>query len=702
MREVFKENISGRELTVEIGEMAQQANGSVLIRFDDTVVLVTATASEEAQEGIGFFPLTVDVEERMYAIGKIPGGWLRREGRPSEQAILNCRIIDRSIRPLFPETYRNNLQLVATVLSVDQDNTPEVVSLIGASLALGLSNIPFHEIVGAVIIGRVNGEYVVNPTVEQEEVSDMHVFVAATEDAIVMIETDCKEIEREDILEALEIAHNQIKEVIEFQKTIIEKFGVTKTLAPESKDNEELKSDVVALASEHMYSIMKDINRETRSEKLDQLRTNIKENLADKYNEVENFENEVKDYLGDYSKQVMRSIIVEEHHRIDGRGLEDIRSISTRTSLLPRTHGSALFTRGSTQSLSITTLGTIRDSQKLDDIGTTESKRFMHHYNFPPFATGEASFMRGPKRREIGHGALAEKAISPVLPCEEDFPYSIRVVSEILESNGSSSMASVCGCSLALMDAGVPITRPVAGIALGLIKTEDDVVILSDILGIEDYYGDMDFKIAGTEKGITAIQLDVKIKGVTMNIIRRVLERAEEGIMHILGIMNNHLPQPREELSTYAPRMYTTEIPTDKIKVLIGSGGKTINKIIDETGVEIDIQDDGKVYVAATERESGEKALAMIELIVKDIEVGEVYDGKVVRVEKYGAFVELLPGKDGLLHISEMDIGRVNRTEDIADMGDSIKVKVIGVDNGKVRLSRKALLLDEKKKNEDK
>lgn len=701
MREIFTENISGRDLTIEVGEMARQANGSALIRFDDTVVLVTATAADKPQEGVGFFPLTVDVEERMYAIGKIPGGWLRREGRPSEQAILNCRIIDRSIRPLFPKAYRNNLQIVATVLSVDQDNTPEVVSLIGASLALGLSDIPFQEIIGAVIIGRVNGEFVVNPTVKQEEVSDMHVFVAATEDAIVMIETDAEEVEEEDVLDAIEIAHNQIKQTIEFQKRIIEQFGKEKLPAPEKIENEQLKEDVISLASDQMYSIMKDIVKESRKEKLANLEEGIKEKLSEKYENEEKFEKQVSDYFGDYSKRIMRSIIINEHHRIDGRGLEDIRPISTRTGLLPRTHGSALFTRGKTQALSVTTLGTTRDSQKLDDIGTTEVKRYMHHYNFPPFATGEAGYMRGPKRREIGHGALAEKALLPVLPSEEDFPYSIRVVSEILESNGSSSMASVCGSSLSLMDAGVPIERPAAGIALGLIKTEDDVVILSDIQGIEDFYGDMDFKVAGTEKGITAIQLDVKIKGLNIDIIRKVLKRAKKGRMHILDIMNKDLDQPREDLSTYAPRMYSTEIPTDKIKVLIGSGGKTINKIIDETGVEIDIQDDGTVYVAATEKESGEKALEMIEQVVKDIEVGEVYEGKVVRVENYGAFLELLPGKDGLLHISEMDIGRVEKTEDVAEMGDTVKVKVIGVDNGKVRLSRKALLLDEKKKKEE-
>jgi len=701
MREVFTENISGRDLTVEVGEMAKQANGSALIRFDDTVVLVTATAADQPQEGVDFFPLTVDVEERMYAIGKIPGGWLRREGRPSEQAILNCRIIDRSIRPLFPKTYRNNLQLVATVLSVDQDNTPEVVSLIGASLALGLSDIPFHEIVGAVIIGRVNGEFVVNPTVKQDEVSDLHVFVAATEDAIVMIETDAKEVEEEIVLEAIEIAHNQIKKTIEFQKRIIEKFGKEKQPVPQKEENKQLKEDVISLASDKMYSIMKDINKESRKNKLADLEASIKERLTEKYADQDSFEKEVGNFISQYSKETMRSIIINEQHRIDGRGLKDIRPISTRTSLLPRTHGSALFTRGKTQALSITTLGTIRDSQKLDDIGTTEVKRYMHHYNFPPFATGEAGYMRGPKRREIGHGALAEKAILPILPSEDDFPYSIRVVSEILESNGSSSMASVCGSSLSLMDAGVPVTRPAAGVALGLIKTEDDVVILSDIQGIEDFYGDMDFKVAGTEKGITAIQLDVKIKGLNIGIIKKVLQRAKEGRMHILDIMNKDLSQPRVDLSEYAPRMYSTEIPVDKIKVLIGSGGKTINKIIDETGVEIDIQDDGTVYVAATERESGEKALEMIEQIVKDIEVGEVYEGKVVRVEKYGAFLELLPGKDGLLHISEMDIGRVKKTEDVADMGDTVRVKVIGVDNGKVRLSRKALLLDEKKEKEN-
>lgn len=696
MRQVFKSNISGRELTVEIGEIAQQANGSVLIRFDDTVVLVTATAAKEAQPGADFFPLTVDVEERMYAIGKIPGGWLRREGRPSEQSILNCRIIDRSIRPLFPDTYLNNLQIVATVLSVDQDNTPEVVSLIGASLALGISDIPFHEIAGAVIIGRVNGEYVVNPTVLQEEVSDLHVFVAATEDAIVMIETDAKEASEEDIITAIEIAHDQIRDIIAFQRDIIENFGKMKSAIPETMDNLELMADVRSLAEGRMYEVMKQTDRSVRHEKEDELRKFITEQLAEKYSDYEFFSRELNKHFGDYSREVMRNIIIEEGTRTDGRKLDEIRKINTRTSLLPRTHGSALFTRGNTQALSVTTLGTKRDSQILDDIGTTEVKRYMHHYNFPPFATGEAGFMRGPRRREIGHGALAEKALLPVLPSEDDFPYSIRVVSEILESNGSSSMASVCGSSLALMDAGVPITRPVAGIALGLIKTSERFYILSDILGIEDHYGDMDFKVAGTRQGVTAIQLDVKIKGLDIQTIREVLERAKQGREHILDVMDKELSAPRPELSKYAPRMYQTQIEPDKIGVLIGTGGKTIRMIIEESGVEdIATEDDGKVYVSALDEVSGLKALKMINDLFREIEVGEIFDGKVVKVTGTGAFIELLPGRDGYLHISEMDTKRVNKVEDICTVGDIVRVKVIPSRiDGRLDVSRKVLLVE--------
>ncbi|QOR36013.1 polyribonucleotide nucleotidyltransferase [Clostridium sp. 'deep sea'] len=696
MRKEFVTNLSGRRLCVEIGEVAKQANGAALVRFDDTVVLITATSSNEPREGIDFFPLTVDLEERLYAIGKIPGGWLRREGRPSEQSILNSRIIDRSIRPLFPKDYRNDVQIVGTILSVDQDNTPEVVTLIGTSIALGISDIPFKEIVGAVIIGRVNGDYIINPTIAQDEASDLHVFVAATKDSVLMVETNAEEVSEEDIVTAIKIAHEQIVEIIEFQEKIINEIGTIKKEFIAPTIDEALVARVNELATDKLDTALRNVDKLTRQNAVDAVKTEIKEALAEEFPEMEKT---ISKLLGKLNKKLIRSMIINEGRRVDGRTITEIRPLSTRISMLPRTHGSGLFTRGQTQVLSVTTLGTVGDSQKLDDIGAVEKKRYMHHYNFPPYSTGEARPMRGPKRREIGHGALAEKAIVPVLPTEEEFPYSIRVVSEVLESNGSSSMASVCGSSLSLMDAGVPIKRPVAGIALGLVQEDDKHVILSDIQGLEDFNGDMDFKVAGTENGITAIQLDIKITGLSLDKFAEALERARLGRLHILGVMNKEISEPKSDLSKYAPRMFVTNIPVDKIKVLIGSGGKTINKIIDETGVQIDIQEDGTVYVSAESTEAGHSALELISQITKDVEVGEIYDGKVNRIEKYGAFIELLPGKDGLLHISEMDVKRVNKTEDIVSLGDIIQVKVINIDDsGKIKLSRKQLLLEQQKK----
>ena len=692
MKRVFNTTLSGRKLSVEVGEVAKQANGAALVRFDDTVVLVTATASDEAREGTDFFPLTVDIEERMYAIGKIPGGWLRREGRASEQAILNCRIIDRSIRPLFPSTYRNDVQIIATVLSVDQDNTPDIVSLLGASIALGISDIPFNTVIASVIIGRVNGDFIINPTIKQSEHSDMHVFVAGTKDKVLMIETEANEVAEDDIIEAVRIAHEEIISLIEFQETIIEAVGLPKKQVIVPALPEGLKEKVYALAETQMDQALRVFDKLERQEAVNNVRKVVFEALAE---EFPDHHNDIDNLLGKINKQAMRAMIINEGIRVDGRKIDEIRPLSARTGILPRTHGTGLFTRGQTQVLSVTTLGTMGDSQKLDDIGAEESKRYMHHYNFPPFSTGEVRFLRGPKRRDIGHGALARKALIPVLPSEEDFPYSIRVVSEVLESNGSSSMASVCGSSLSLMDAGVPIKRPVAGLALGLIVEPSGTVILSDIQGLEDHYGDMDFKVAGTTEGVTAIQLDIKLGGITMDLFKRTLERARLGRLHILETMNAEISEPRPDMSPYAPRMYVINIPVDKIKVLIGSGGKTINKIIDEFDVQIDIQDDGTVYVAATSKEAGAEALAMIEMVTKDVKVGEVYTGKAVRVENYGAFINLLPGKDGLVHISELDLQRVNKTEDIVKLGDMLEVKVIGIDDqGKIKLSRKELLKD--------
>ncbi|GAV24530.1 polyribonucleotide nucleotidyltransferase [Carboxydothermus islandicus] len=694
--------IAGRPLKLTAGKVATQASGAVLVSYGDTVVLVTATGSKEPREGIDFFPLTVDYEERFYAVGKIPGGFIKREGRPSEKAILSARLIDRPIRPLFPKGFKNDVHIVATVLSVNQDNPPEIAAMNGASAALTLSHLPFLGPIGAVVVGLVDDELVINPTIEQAEKSRLHLVVAGTRDAVMMVEAGAQEVPEEIMIEAITRGHEEVKKIVAFIEEFREE-ALNLGLAREKmevvlEDKEELKEAVTAeaypLLKEAIEKIIAEkFNKQERDEYLENLKKELTTKFLETYPEEELT---IKGILDSIQKEIVRQKILKEGIRIDGRKTNEVRPIWCEVGLLPRTHGSGLFTRGQTQVLSIVTLGAVGDVQILDDLGIEESKRFMHHYNFPPYSVGEVRPMRGPGRREIGHGALAERALEPVIPPEEVFPYTIRIVSEVLESNGSTSMGSVCGSTLALMDAGVPIKAPVAGVAMGLIKEGDEVAILTDIQGIEDALGDMDFKVAGTKDGITALQMDIKIAGVTREILTRALAQAREGRMHILGKMLEVISEPRKELSPYAPRIIFTTVDPEKIRDIIGPGGKIIKKIIDETGVKIDIEDDGRIFIAAVDKAAGEKALNIIENLTKEIEVGKVYLGKVTRIADFGAFVEVvpgvlgLPGKEGLVHISQLAHSRVKRVEDVVKEGDQILVKAIGYDNqGRLKLSRK-------------
>ena len=683
-------DLQGKEFSMETGRLAKQANGAVLLRHGETMVLVTATVSDQPREGVDFLPLTVDYEERLYAVGRIPGGFIKREGRPTERAILGCRLTDRSVRPLFPKGFNYSVHIVATVLSMDQDCPPEPLAIIGASAALSISKIPFEGPIGAVIVGLVDDEVVVNPDQENTEKSNLHLMLAGSDDAVLMVEAGADEISKEDVLKAIENGHETIKEIVEMQKKMVEEVGEDKMEFASKKLPQDMVDEVEPAVREGVSEALKIVDKQEREDKL----ASVKEEVTEKF--IENYpeqESELGKIFETVLKDTLRKMIINESLRSDGRRPEEIRQISCEISSLPRTHGSAIFTRGQTQVLNICTLSALRDMQMLDGLGLEESKRFMHHYNFPPYSVGEAGFMRGPGRREIGHGALAERALEPVVPSDDDFPYTIRLVSEVLESNGSTSMGSVCAGSLAMMDTGVPIKRPVSGIAMGLIKEGDDVVILSDIQGVEDFLGDMDFKVAGTEKGINAMQMDIKIKGLSREILQNALERADEGYKYILGIMNETISEARPELSDNAPRMIKMQIGVDKIRDVIGPGGKMINKIIADTGVGIDIEPDGRVFIAAVDPEGGKKAQEMIEALVKDVEAGEVYTGKVTRVERYGAFVEVLPGKEGLLHISHLDHHRVDKTEDVVNLGDQIEVKVLDIDDkGRINLSRKALL----------
>lgn len=703
--------LGGRPLVIETGKLAKQANGSVLVRYGDTVVLVTATMASEPREGIDFFPLVVDYEERMYAVGKIPGGWGRREGKPTEMAILSSRMIDRPLRPLFPKGFRHDVQVVATVLSVDKDNAPEIPALIGASAALSISDIPFAGPVGAVHIGRVDGEFVVNPTLEQNEKSDIHLVVAGTKDAVMMVEAGANEVPEEEMLDAILFGHDVIKELVAFQEQICSEVGKPKKQIKVFDIDEKLEAEVREYTGTRLKDAISTDDKLEREERIEAVKDGAIDHFLDLYGDdrdalVDNglteentygdaiqFEQSVGKALEKIVKEEVRNMILDEQIRPDGRKPDEIRPIWCEVGILPRVHGSGVFTRGQTQVLTVCTLGGTSDEQLLDGLGDTESKRYMHHYNFPPYSVGEARPMRGPGRREIGHGALAERALVPVLPSQEEFPYTIRLVSEVLESNGSSSQASVCGSTLALMDAGAPIKRPVAGIAMGLVKEGDKVTILSDIQGMEDALGDMDFKVAGTEVGITAIQMDIKVAGIGREILATALRQARTGRLFILGKMLEVLPQPRSNLAPYAPRMLQMNIDPDKIRDVIGPGGKVIREIIDKTGVEIDIEDDGRVKILSVDQESAEKAVGMIEQLTKSVEVGTVYLGKVVRTTPFGAFVEILPGKEGLVHISKLAHSRVERVEDVVRVGEEVMVKVIEIDRqGRISLSRKDAL----------
>ncbi|MBE5767070.1 MAG: polyribonucleotide nucleotidyltransferase [Clostridiales bacterium] len=691
----YEMELGGRKLVLEFGKYAEQANGSTFIRYGDTVLLVTATAADKAREGMDFFPLSVDFEEKLYSVGKIPGGFIKREGRPSEKAILTSRLIDRPLRPLFPKGMRNDVQVVAMCVSVDSNNAPEIPAMIGSSAALAVSDIPFAGPTGAVNIGLIDGEFIVNPTDEQRAVSEMALTVAGTKDAVMMVEAGAKEVSEEVMLKAILFAHEEIKKIVAFIENIQKEIGKPKREFPLSLPAEEVKADVREFALEKVRWMFETYDRSERNAREEQVKQEVNDYFAEKY---EGRMNEVGDALYSLQKEVMRRHIIDEGIRPDGRKLTEVRPIWCETSILPRPHGSAVFTRGQTQVMTTVTLGAMGDVQILDGISPEETKRYMHHYNFPPYSTGEAKPLRSPGRREIGHGALAERALEPMIPSEEEFPYALRLVSEVMSSNGSTSQASVCGSTLALMDAGVPIKRPVAGVAMGLIKDVENtgkVAVLTDIQGLEDFLGDMDFKVAGTHKGITAIQMDIKIKGIDEPILRQALAQAYDGRMHILGKMLEALPAPRPELSKFAPKIIRFTINPDKIREVIGPGGKMINKIIAETGVKIDIEDDGRVYIATPDAEAAAKARSIIEGIAKDLEVGTVFTGTVVRIMSFGAFVEYAPGKDGMIHISKLANERVEKVEDVVNIGDTLECRVAEIDSqGRINLVRNDIEYD--------
>ena len=691
----FKTAIGGRLLELEIGKVCEMANGQVMVRYGDTVVNVTAVASKEPRPDIDFFPLSCDYEEKMYAAGKIPGGFIKREGRPSEKAILNSRLMDRPLRPLFPKGFFNDVQVVATVMSVDDDAPSEIAAMIGSSVALAISDIPWDGPTGSVLIGMIDGEFIVNPSLAQREESSMHLVVSGTKDAIMMVEAGADEIPEETILDAIMFAHEEIKKIVEFIEEIVKEIGKPKMEVELYKVPEDIEKAVRDYAEEKMRAAIQTYDKMERLDNMDAVESETKEYFEEIYPDNAK---EIDNVLYTITKEQVRSLILDDEIRPDNRKRTEIRPIWCDTGILPRTHGSALFKRGQTQVMSVATLGTLSEAQTIDGINEQTEKRYMHHYNFPPYSVGEARPMRSPGRREIGHGALAERALIPVLPSEEEFPYAIRVVSEVLSSNGSTSQASVCGSCLALMDAGVPIKAPVAGIAMGLIeRVEEDgtskMAILSDIQGMEDFLGDMDFKVAGTAKGVTAIQMDIKVHGLSKEVLQNALKQAYEGRMHIMKEMLDELPEPRKELSPYAPRIISMHIDPEQIRTVIGPGGKTINKIIADTGVKIDIDDTGLVYIAAPDVKSAEAGMKEIELLIKDPELGEIYEGTVTRVTNFGAFIEILPGKEGLLHISKMAKERVEKVEDVMNVGDKVKVKVTEIDSqNRINLSRKELL----------
>ena len=712
MKKVYELNFRGREIKVEIGELAKQAHGAVLVRYGDTVILTAAVVSKNANILSDFFPLTVDYREKLYSVGKIPGGFIKREGRPTENATLAARMIDRPMRPLFPEDFRNEVQVINTVLSVDQDNSPEMAAMLGSSLAVSISKIPFNGPIAGVIVGRVNGEFIINPTVEEEEKSDIRLVVAGTKEAINMVEAGAKEVSEEDMLEALMFGHDAIKELISFEEKIISEIGKEKMEYEKLEIEQELRDEIYSLAKEDMDKALRIKDKLEKYAKIDELKETIvekyrSENESLKDDELKTLLTKVKLVLEEIEYEIFRKIVVVEKTRADGRETTEIRPLSTDIDLLPRTHGSALFTRGETQALGTVTLGALGEHQILDGLGIEDSKRFMLHYNFPQFSVGETGRYGNPGRREIGHGALGERALAQVIPSEDVFPYTIRVVTEILESNGSSSQASICAGCMALMAAGVPIKAPVAGIAMGLITNEDDYTILTDIQGMEDHLGDMDFKVAGTKDGICALQMDIKIKGITREIIEKALAQAKKARFEILDVMAKQIDKPREEVSKYAPKTMVFMIDPNKIKEVIGKGGETITKIIleasnvesvsDINAVKVDLEDDGKVIIYHTDKEVIEKTANMIKNIVKEVEQDKIYTGKVVKVEEFGCFVELWPGCEGLVHVSQLDTKRVEKPSDIVKVGDEIIVKSLGYDKkGRLNLSRKEAIAPKK------
>ncbi|MDI6813368.1 MAG: polyribonucleotide nucleotidyltransferase [Desulfitobacteriaceae bacterium] len=698
--------VGGRTMTFQTGRIGKQAGGAIVLRYGDTVVSAFATGSAEPRAGIDFFPLTVEFEERLYAAGKIPGGFIKREGRPSEKAILSARLIDRPIRPLFPEGFRNDVQVVAMVMSVDQDCASDITAINAASAALTISNVPFEGPVAAVTVGLVDEKFVLNPTVAQSEKSRMHLTVAGTKDAVMMVEAGAKEVPEEEMLEAIMFGHAEIVRLAEFIE-VFQKEALSMGLAKEKMEVKSIALPQVILEAVNRYAYdkmdkaVRVEEKKAREAAVDAVKAEVLAYFAEEFPEEEKI---IKTILEDMVHKIVRRLITVEHIRPDGRALDEIRPIAVEVGILPRTHGTGLFTRGQTQVLTVATLGAVGDEQILDGLGLEESKRYMHHYNFPPFSVGETRPMRGPGRREIGHGALAERALSPVIPDEAEFPYTIRLVSEVLESNGSSSMASVCGSTLSLMDAGVPIKAPVAGVAMGLIKEDEHIAILTDIQGMEDHDGDMDFKVAGTKDGVTALQMDIKIAGVSREILSQALTQAKTGRLFILEKMLHVIENPRPQLSPFAPRIITTSIHPDKIRDVIGAGGKTIKKIIEETGVKIDIEDDGRVFISAIDGEAGEKALKIVQALTQDVEVGKIYNGRVTRTMDFGAFVEVIPGvlglsgKEGLVHISQLAYNRVEKVEDVVRVGDAILVKATGIDKqGRLNLSRKEALPDPRK-----
>lgn len=695
MSKVYETEVAGRKLSLEFGKVAGLANGSVLVRYGDTVVVTAATASDKPRDGIDFFPLSIDYEEKMYAVGKIPGGFTRREGRPSENAILTSRVIDRPMRPLFPKDLRNDVSIVSTVLSVEQDNAPEFCAMIGSSAAVSVSDIPFNGPIAAVYVGFVDGEFVINPTEAQREVSDLNLTVAGSAKKVVMIEAGANEVPEDTMFAAIMFAHDEIKKICAFIQQIQDEIGKPKFEYEHMVVDEELFADIRGYAEDAVKQAMDTDDKTVRDARLAVVYDDVYAHFEEKYPNEE-FKAQIDEALYKLQKTVVRNWLMYDKKRVDGRGILELRPLSAEVGLLPRTHGSGLFSRGQTQVLTVATLGPLGDAKIIDGLDNEEYRRYLHHYNFPSYSVGETRPSRGPGRREIGHGALAERALVPVLPSEEEFPYAIRLVSEVLSSNGSTSQGSVCGSTLALMDAGVPIKAPVAGISVGLItdpENEDNFLTMVDIQGVEDFFGDMDFKVAGTKKGITAIQMDLKVDGLTPAIIRTALEQTKNARFYILDeVMLKAIPQPRTDLSPYAPKMITITIPADKISEVIGKGGEVIKGIQAETDTKIDIKEEGsvgRVFIAAVDSEMGERAQKMIEMIVKEPEPGEIYEGKVVRIMDFGAFVELLPGKDGLIHISKLAKGRVEKVTDVVKEGDTVKVEVIEIDDkGRINLRR--------------